>query len=101
MLGADDRERVGVEQADLREQRGLVPVDVLVRDLPVAEADDDGEGELDPATRRSNARQQRGHLDVVREAQHELVDDLRPLPTVRETGITSMSAGQWPMKYVS
>jgi hypothetical protein len=42
---AGDGEARGVEQAQLDEDGGLVPVDVLVGDLPVLHSDDDGEGD--------------------------------------------------------
>ena len=76
LLGAGDRELGRVEKSDLSEERGLVPVDVLVGDLAVREPDDDAEREAHVPPRRCDARQQLGHLDVVREREDELVDDL-------------------------
>ena len=58
------------------EERRLVPVDVLVRDLAVLEAHDDAEREPHRAARRRDSREQLVHLDVVREREDELVDDL-------------------------
>jgi aerobic carbon-monoxide dehydrogenase medium subunit len=47
-----------------------------VRDLAVLESDDDAESEADPSPGGRDAGQQLRHLDVVREREDELVDDL-------------------------
>ena len=49
---------------------------MLVRDLAVREPDDDAERELHVPPGRRDARQELRHLDVVREGEDELVDDL-------------------------
>ena len=65
-----------VEQADLREQRRLIPVDVLVGELVALELRHDAERQPHVPARRSDARQQLIHRDVVREREDELVDHL-------------------------
>ena len=46
------------------------------RDLAVLEPHDDAEREAHVPPGRRDARQELGHLDVVREREDELVDDL-------------------------
>ena len=46
----------GVEQAQLYQDGGLVPVDVLVGDLPVLHSDDDDEGNRDRSPGAGPAR---------------------------------------------
>ena len=43
-LGAAHRQTGRIEQADLHQHARLVPVDVLVRNFPALEADDNGDG---------------------------------------------------------
>ena len=56
LLGAGDRELGRIEQPDLHEERRLIPVDVLVRDLAVLEPDDDAEREPHVPPGRRDAR---------------------------------------------
>src|ERR1700720_3107589 len=47
-IGAADRQRRRIDQPELRQHRGLVPVDVLVSELAVAEMNDDNQRDFDP-----------------------------------------------------
>src|SRR3954447_23248104 len=75
-LGAGDGQRRRIEETGLYEDAGLVPVDVLVLDLAVLEADHDHDRDLDPASRRRNPGEHDLELPVVGEGHDELVDDL-------------------------
>ena len=97
LLGGGDRKPCRVEQPDLHEERRLIPVDVLVGELAVVELRHDAERQPHVPARRSDPREELIHLDVVREREDELVDDLL-VADVRETGVISMSAGHFPMK---
>src|SRR5229473_5754228 len=55
-LSAGDRQLLRVDQSELDQDRGLVPVDVFVGQFPVAEADDGDQRDLDAPPGRGNAR---------------------------------------------
>lgn len=73
--GAHDREQGGVDEAHLHEEAGVVPVDVLVRDLPVLDADDHDEHNLCELTRGGDVGQQPIDGRGVREGDDELVHE--------------------------
>src|SRR4051794_35804880 len=70
--------------ADLDEHRGLIPIDVLVRDLAVLETDDNHQSSFNPAISRRNSRQHPIHFDAMCELEahslNKLVRSDRPRP---------------------
>jgi hypothetical protein len=60
-----------IPQANLREQRALVPIDMLIGDLPFINAHDHHGQELHLAPSRRYPWQHRWHLDVVSKARDE------------------------------
>jgi hypothetical protein len=74
LLAAGDGEGGGIEEPDLHEHRGLIPVDVLVGDLAILESHHhDGRDPHPPAGRRDPGEHERD-LAVVRELEDEFVD---------------------------
>ena len=76
LLGAGDGELGRVEQPDLHQERRLIPIDVLVERSFALELRHDAERQSHVPARRSDARRQLIHLDVMCEREDELVDDL-------------------------
>jgi hypothetical protein len=74
-FAAANRKR-SIEEADLDENRSLVPVQVLVRDLVAFEAHDGDERDLDAFSGWRDAGQKPVHADRVSEAHNQFVDDL-------------------------
>src|SRR4051794_38906969 len=74
LLGARNRKGGGVEEAQLDEQRGLIPVDVFVGDLVALEPHHDDRGDARPSSCRGDPGQHERDLGVVRELEDELVD---------------------------
>ena len=64
-----------IEQSDLHQHRGLIPVDMLVIELVAAEIDDRHQRHLDEFARRLHPRQHPVDLAVMREAEEHFVDD--------------------------
>ncbi|BCA56915.1 hypothetical protein W02_40550 [Nitrospira sp. KM1] len=60
LFGADNGESLEVQKPNLHEQRGLIPVDVFVRNLSVLELHHDNHGQLDPLAGWPNAGQHKG-----------------------------------------
>jgi len=75
-VGAADREPLWVDQPQLCEDRGLIPVDVLMGELAVAEMHDDDQRHLDPSAGRCYPRQHPVDLDSVGEFEDHLVNEL-------------------------
>src|SRR5271156_2427877 len=73
-LDSEYRKRWIREQADLFEHRGLIPVDTLMRQLSVPEADDNHERNLYAPMRRRHARKHPRHLFGVSEGKDDLVN---------------------------
>jgi hypothetical protein len=48
---------LGIKEPDLHKDAGLIPVNMLVGNLPIFEADNDGHGHLNWLSCRGNARQ--------------------------------------------
>ena len=71
-----DRQPGGIEQPDLYQHAGLIPVDVLVRNLPILEADDDRDRHFHALARRGHAGQQPVDRRRVGEADNDFVHDL-------------------------
>ena len=74
-LHSDDRQQCRREHAKLDEDRGLIPVQVLVRHFVAIELDDDQKRYLDPPAGGWNARKHPVHPDVVSETEDNLFDD--------------------------
>lgn len=51
------RQPLGIKQSDLHENAGLIPINILVGNLAVFEADNDGYGHLNWFSRWGDARQ--------------------------------------------
>lgn len=75
-LDAHNGQRVGVKETDLDKHTRLVPVDALIGDLAIAEADNDDKRHLDPLASRGNARKHPVHLDGMGERVNHLVYQL-------------------------
>src|SRR5262249_48293937 len=56
-LRAGNGKPPGIDETGLNQHRGLIPVDVLARDLAIFKADDRDCRDLDPATGRWHSRQ--------------------------------------------
>src|SRR5262249_39486548 len=63
-----------IDKAELDEHRGLIPVQMLVRDLVTRKLDDGDERELHAVSGRRNAGQEPIHADRVSEANNQLID---------------------------
>ncbi len=74
LVAPEHRQARVVEQPDLREERRVVPVDVLVRDEALLEPDDRDVWEHDATSGRSHAGQPPVHRQRVGEGHDELVD---------------------------
>src|SRR5882757_6978153 len=75
-LSAGHRQTLGIKQPDLHQDAGLIPIDVLMRNLAVLEADHDSEGHLNWLSRGRNAGQKPINLHCMREADEDLIDNL-------------------------
>jgi hypothetical protein len=64
-----------IENAHLGEQRGLIPIEMLMGHFAVLKLDEDHESELDPSTRGRHARKHPIHIERMRKADHELLGD--------------------------
>src|SRR5215472_10613849 len=65
-----------IEDTDLNEQRCLIPIQMLMRDLVAFELDDGDERNFHPLSRRRDAGKKPVHADRVREAKNQLIDNL-------------------------
>src|SRR4030095_15741021 len=74
-LRTRNRQTGRTEKTQLNEHGCLIPVDVLVGKLPVAELDDHDEGDLHSLAGRRHARETSLPLHGVRAAENELVGD--------------------------
>ena len=98
-LPAADRQRP-VEQADLDEDRGLVPVHVLVRQPIVIKLHDDHHRYLDSlASVRTPGKIQSLRIEWVN--RKTISSTNLPWPMVRDTGTISVSGGIWGRKYLA
>src|ERR1700746_2604993 len=75
-IGAADRQPRRIDQPELRQHRGLVPIDVLVSELAVAEMNDDNQRDLDSLSGGCYPGQHPVHLDRMGEAHDHFVDKL-------------------------
>jgi hypothetical protein len=66
------------EEPDLLENRSLVPIDVLVRELALSESHDGNQRNFNAAIGGRNARQHPRNLLCVREREDHLIDKLVP-----------------------
>src|SRR5215813_6519443 len=68
--------RDGVMQdAQLREHRGLIPIEALTGYLAGSKLNDARQGDFDFPARRRHIRKHPVHIERVREADHEFLDD--------------------------
>ena len=67
MIRADDRQSLGIQQADLDEQRGLVSIDVFMGNLPLLERHDHDDGERGLLAGRRHAGQHERQAHVMGE----------------------------------
>src|SRR5215468_10102752 len=87
-----------IEQADLNEQRRLIPVQVLVHDLVAVEPDDRDERNLHRfPVAGTPGRSQSMRIEWVNRMMSSSTTWLCPI--VRETGTISMSDGNWGRKW--
>ncbi len=70
-----NRQVSGIEQAELNEHRRLIPIDMLVRELAVAEVDDHDRRDFDMFVGGRNAGEHPIHRDGMSELEDELIDD--------------------------
>src|SRR5882757_7369100 len=75
-LSAGHRQNLGIKQPDLHQDTGLIPIDVLMRNLAVLEADHDSDRHLNWLSRGRNAGQKPIDLRGVRERDEYLIDNL-------------------------
>src|SRR5207249_1347429 len=75
-LDAGNWQSARVEKAELYQHGGLVPIDVLVRQLSVPEVNDHDQRHLDSPSRGSDARQHPVHADGMSELEDHLIDQL-------------------------
>ena len=66
-FGTGDWQRRAVQQSELRQRGGLVPIDVLMSELAVAKANDRDDWHLNAPIGRRNTWQHPGHFRRVRE----------------------------------
>jgi hypothetical protein len=90
---------VVAEQADLLQHRGLIPVDILVRRLAVAKADDGNQRNFDVAARRFYVRRIRG-ISMVWVKEITTSSTRLVSPMVGETSVILKSGGMHGMKSV-
>src|ERR1700737_4510143 len=64
-----------IQDPQLREHRGLIPIETLVGDFAGLKLNDAHHGELDPSTRGRQARQHPIHIERMREADYKLFDN--------------------------
>ena len=97
-IDAGDRQSFGIERADLDEDRGLIPVDVLIVELAAAEADDGDERDLDILSDglRPGSIQS---ISMSWVKQNSISSTTRSAPMVREIGISRASSGVFGMKW--
>src|ERR1051325_11017858 len=70
------RQLLRIEQPELDEHRGLVPINMLVIQLAVPEAHDYDQGDFDSPTSRRDTGQHPIHFDAVGEFDDHLIDKL-------------------------
>jgi hypothetical protein len=75
-----------IQDTQLGEHRGLIPIEVLVSYFPGVKLDDAHEGELDPSTSGSNTGKHPIHVEGMRKADHEFFDDPIGAEGLRQRG---------------
>ena len=76
-LAARHRQMARIQQTQLNQHGGLIPIDVLVRNLAFPESDDRHQRHLDPFARGRNAGQHPIHRHGVGELKDHFIHDLR------------------------
>src|SRR5712671_3766831 len=64
-----------IQDPQLREHRGLIPIEMLIGHFAGLKLDDAHQGELDPSTRGWHAGKHPTHLESMRKPNNELFDD--------------------------
>ena len=86
-----------IDQPELRQHRGLVPVDVLVSELAVAEMNDDNQRDFDPLPVGAIPGSIQS-ISTVWVKRTTISSTSWSVPMVRDSGVISMSGGIFGMK---
>src|SRR5215469_9706691 len=75
-----------IQDAQLGEYRGLIPIEMLVGDFACLKLNDPDQGKLDPMTRRRHTGNHPIHIECMGKSSHELFDDPSLAEGLRQQG---------------